>query len=322
MKMDDKLMRSFCVAKSFKESESGNAGGKIQSVHFSLDGENLITCSDDDQIIIYDCQKGAQKRLVNSQKYGVDLVRFTHAKTAVIHASTKRDDAIRYLSLHDNKFIRYFTGHTKKVISLEMSPVDDTFMSGSLDNTVRLWDLRSPTCAGLMNVQGKPVCAFDPEGLLFSVGVQSEHVKLYDLRSFESGPFVTFKLPQEKQCEWTGLKFSPNGKSILLTTNGSMMRLLDAFNGHPLQTFAGHVNSKMIPLDGCFSPDSKYVLSGSTDGRVHVWDADSGFKVCVLNGGHAGPVQCVQFNPCYLMMASGCSHLNLWLPNNPSFNGS
>lgn len=58
-----------------------------------------------------------------------------------------------------------------------------------------------------MNVQGKPVCAFDPEGLVFSVGVQSEQVKLYDLRSFDRGPFITFKLPQEKQCEWTGLKF-------------------------------------------------------------------------------------------------------------------
>ena len=50
----------------------------------------------------------AQKRLVNSQKYGVDLVRFTHAKNAAIHASTKRDDAIRYLSLHDNKVIMSF----------------------------------------------------------------------------------------------------------------------------------------------------------------------------------------------------------------------
>ena len=50
----------------------------------------------------------AQKRLVNSQKYGVDLVRFTHAKNAAIHASTKRDDAIRYLSLHDNKVINSF----------------------------------------------------------------------------------------------------------------------------------------------------------------------------------------------------------------------
>ena len=59
----------------------------------------------------------------------------------------------RYLSLHDNKFLRYFKGHTKRVISLEMSPADDTFMSGSVDNTVRLWDLRSPTCSGIMHVQ-------------------------------------------------------------------------------------------------------------------------------------------------------------------------
>ena len=57
------------------------------------------------------------------------------------------------------------------------------------------------------------------------------------------------------------------------------MRLVDAFTGHPLQTFAGHLNNKGLPIDGCFSPDSKYVFAGSTDGRVHVWDTDTGFKV-------------------------------------------
>ncbi len=76
------------------------------------------------------------------QKYGVDQIRFTHSKNAAIHASTKRDDAIRYLSLHDNKFIRYFTGHTKRVISLEMSPADDSFISGGLDNSVNILFLR------------------------------------------------------------------------------------------------------------------------------------------------------------------------------------
>ena len=32
-------------------------------------------------------------------------------------------------------------------------------------------------------------------------------VKLYDLRSFEKGPFTTFKMPRETKCEWTGLRF-------------------------------------------------------------------------------------------------------------------
>ena len=78
-----------------------------------------------------------------SKKYGVDLPRFTHKSTAIVHASTKEDDTIRYHSLHDNKYLQYFKGHKAKVISLEVSPIDDGFMSGSMDKTVRLWDLRT-----------------------------------------------------------------------------------------------------------------------------------------------------------------------------------
>lgn len=61
----------------------------------------------------------------------------------------------RYLSLHDNKYIRYFPAHTKKVVTLCTSPVDDMFLSGSLDKTLRLWDLRSPNCQGFMQLNGE-----------------------------------------------------------------------------------------------------------------------------------------------------------------------
>ena len=54
------------------------------------------------------------KKTLYSKKYGVDLIRFTHAVNTVIYTSNKVDDTIRYLSLHDNKYIRYFPGHTKK----------------------------------------------------------------------------------------------------------------------------------------------------------------------------------------------------------------
>lgn len=309
MKLVDHVVRSFKVAKVFRENTD-----KINSIDFSHEGDTLISCSEDDQIVIYDCEKGTQTRTVNSKKYGVDLIHFTHAKNTAIHSSTKVDDTIRYLSLHDNKYIRYFPGHTKKVVSLCISPVEDTFLSGSLDKTLRLWDLRSPNCQGLMHLSGRPVAAYDPEGLIFAAGVNSESIKLYDLRSFDKGPFVTFKLSQEKECDWTGLKFSRDGKTILISTNGSIIRLIDAFHGTPLQTFTGHLNNKGIPIEASFSPDSQFVFSGSTDGRVHVWNADTGYKVCVLNADHTGPVQCVQFNPKYMMLASACTNMSFWLP--------
>jgi WD40 repeat protein len=55
-------------------------------------------------------------------------------------------DTIRYLSLHDNQYVRYFKGHKDKVTQLEVSPTDDMFISASCDHSVRLWDLRSPNC--------------------------------------------------------------------------------------------------------------------------------------------------------------------------------
>lgn len=260
MKLVDHVVKSFRVAKVFRENTD-----RINSIDFSPNGETLISSSDDDSIVIYDCEKGTHKRTLNSKKYGVDLIHYTHAANTAIHSSTKVDDTIRYLSLHDNKYIRYFPGHTKKVVTLCTSPVDDTFLSGSLDKSLRLWDLRSPNCQGVMHLTGRPVGNFDPEGLIFAVGLNSELVKLYDLRTFDKGPFNTFKLPQDKECDWTGLKFSPDGKSILISTNGAVIHLIDAFQGTPQQSLTGHTNNKGVPLEASFSPDSQFVFSGECE---------------------------------------------------------
>jgi COMPASS component SWD2 len=94
-----------------------------------------------------------------------------------------------------------------------------------------------------------------------------------------------------------------------------MIKLIDSYNGATLQSFTGHLNSKNLPLEASFSPDSQFVISGSTDGRIHIWNAENGQKVCVLNGDHKSAVQCVLFNPKYMMMASACSSMSFWLPN-------
>lgn len=164
------------------------------------------------RLVLWTFSRSRAKKNLNSKKYGVDLIHFSHTTDNVIHSSTKIDgksllgfslqrkrdllDTIRFLSLHDNKYIRYFPGHVKKwgmkgvkifskcssrVISLSMSPVDDLFLSTSLDSTLRIWDLKSTTCAvssrrpfflqmsnlvfsqGLMHLNGRPVANFDPE---------------------------------------------------------------------------------------------------------------------------------------------------------------
>ena len=100
----------------------------------------------------------------------------------------------------------------------------------------------------------------------------------------------------------------------MISTNGAVIRLIDAFRGHVQQTLSGHRNTEHVPLEAAFSPDSQLVVSGATDGRVHMWDAKTGSEVCVSDGGHKAAVKCVRFNPKYMMMATACDDIAFWLP--------
>jgi COMPASS component SWD2 len=103
IKFTQDTMKQFNVAKSFTVNKD-----RINAMNFSLDGETLISSSDDDSIVIYDCKEGEYvfislknttsnlfiyrtKRTLFSKKYGVDLIHFIHGTEQVLHGSTKVD---------------------------------------------------------------------------------------------------------------------------------------------------------------------------------------------------------------------------------------
>ncbi|KAJ3129627.1 hypothetical protein HK098_000778 [Nowakowskiella sp. JEL0407] len=315
-------MESFKISKVFKDhvSKEGERD-RITSIDFDSTGEACITTSTDDTIHIYDCRNGTQTKKIYSKKYGCTLAKFTHRKTNIIYASTKEDDTIRYLSTHDNKYLRYFKGHRERVISLEVSPVDDQFLSASLDNTIRLWDLKSSNVKGMMTLPGNsknPCVAYDHDGLVFAVGIDSISIRLYDVNTFEKGPFSTFVLDKVRYGpEWISLRFSPDGKLILISTKGDVLYLVDAYNGNVVHILKASENRQGQELRGCFSPDSKYVLCGSADGTIQGWSTEAAGKPLFLYDGHHESTGVVEFNPKYLLFASADSNLAFWQPSEP-----
>ncbi|KAF8072024.1 WD40-repeat-containing domain protein [Lyophyllum atratum] len=333
---------------------SPNAGPRhITGISFDDKGDNLITAGEDETFRLYSCKSG--KRTLHSKKYGVDLPRFTHRNTAIVHASTKEDDTIRYHSLHDNKYLQYFKGHKAKVISLEVAPIDDGFMSGSLDKTVRLWDLRAPTCRGLLTVPSIPIIAYDATGIVFAVAVNHySRILLYDQNNYDKAPFLTITLEDPtlslisyppRPIYMTSMSFSSNGKFLLVGCSGDAHYIMDAYEGHLLAKLEGHVGLErrsisappsIEPAKGSsgeevsWTPDSKYVVGGSLDGKVLVWDVQSlqtktgpidlkapptRIQPLVSLDGHPGPSRCVKFNPRVAMLCTAGSELAFWLPD-------
>jgi COMPASS component SWD2 len=306
-------MTNFGLAQVFHDNTS-----RINSMSFRADGEMLVTSANDESLHLYDTSRGVLKQTLQAKKYGVGVVKFTHSASCVITASNNDswDDTLRYLSLHDNRYLRYFSGHTAKVTSVEVSPVEDVVLSGSEDKSVRLWDLRSTHCAGLLKTPDTPCVAFDPTGILFAAAVGKNLIKLYAMSGFDKGPFATFHI-NGPPFDVVSLSFSPDGKFILASTTQNQIFLVDSFSGNLVKAFEPTKSldqaSSIRGVQACFSPDGAYVCSGSQEGPVHVWDSLSGKEVATWNG-HSLPSKVIAWNPTKLMVASADTSLAFWLP--------
>uniref|UniRef100_A0A0N5CIL5 WD_REPEATS_REGION domain-containing protein n=1 Tax=Strongyloides papillosus TaxID=174720 RepID=A0A0N5CIL5_STREA len=63
---------------------------------------------------------------------------FVEESSKVLYTSTKGNDDIKYLSLEDNKYVRFFKGQKEKVLSLSMSFNSKNFLSSSKDGIIKL----------------------------------------------------------------------------------------------------------------------------------------------------------------------------------------
>ncbi|GAB7347124.1 hypothetical protein MBLNU459_g3248t1 [Dothideomycetes sp. NU459] len=334
-----------CLGLTYLSSQLFKTPGlHYTSLDFDTTGELLLLARTDDTLQIYNTKAGAHAKELKSQKYGCALARFTHHAQSLIYASTKIDDGIRYLSTHDNSYIRYFRGHQKRVTSLTMCPSGDTFLSASQDDTVKLWDLRSANAQGSMNLHGAYLTAYDPSATVIAIASPpTQTILLYDVRNFDKPPFATFDLldierryahfGQRPGEGWTSLEFSNNGQYVLLATNGAGHFVLDAFDGslkaflHRPQgptpvpaSLSSEGQQPTLQGDACFTSDGRYVVSGSAQSGLLVWDmlgekrSDGTMQPMTdLPGPKTSTV--VGVNPRYNLLATAGSEVMLWLPD-------
>mmetsp|Transcript_7917 Transcript_7917/g.27245 ORF Transcript_7917/g.27245 Transcript_7917/m.27245 type:complete len:364 (-) Transcript_7917:644-1735(-) len=311
---------------------------KVNSLDFHNSEPLLVSVTDKDAgIRLYDVSKGTEEMEFFSAKYGASSVRFTHHPMAILYASTRKDKAagdnvvehhaIRYHSLHDNAYLRYFKAHEDEVLDIEMSTVSDTFLSVSKDRTVRRWDLRTEKDQEMLDLKkmaqvNKPRIACDRADEIVALGVEGGDIRLYTTKALQAGDFHSIQGPQSSglvRPHISCLKLSNGGNLVAALLQGTIFvykidsgATSDAVNkGNVFRKLETGVSSD---LEFDFTPDDKYIISGCGVGSVVVWSLESGNEVARVEGGGLEVPTCLRWSPRQALFATGSSKLSLWIP--------
>uniref|UniRef100_A0A8R1I8A8 WD repeat-containing protein 55 homolog n=1 Tax=Caenorhabditis japonica TaxID=281687 RepID=A0A8R1I8A8_CAEJA len=168
---------------------------------------------------------------------------------------------------------------------------------------------------GFININHVPLVAYDPDGLIFAVATDSGTIKLFDVRSFDIGPFRTFRIMKNDNDEWTNIEFSSCGKFILVSTKAESIKWIDSFHGKIVHSFSGHSNPNAISLTASISPDSQFVVVGSDDNQMYIYSTESGEIVHKLKTGVTSPCHYVAFNQKQFMMTTLSEEVLMWAPS-------
>jgi WD40 repeat protein/serine/threonine protein kinase/tetratricopeptide (TPR) repeat protein len=201
-------------------------------------------------------------------------------------------------------------GHDDRINSIAVSPDGRYLVSGSDDETVRIWDLATGGEAKVLGRHEGRVysVAYSPDGTRVASHGEDEVVKIWDVQSHSE--VMTLRHHADYISR---VSFSPDGKLIASGSYDGTVKLWDAITGQEQKALRGPDTWLYATA---FSPDGRYVAAAATDDTIRIWDVAAGAESMVLRGDEFA-VMAISFSPDGTRLASGSfdGTVRLWNTN-------
>ncbi len=208
-----------------------------------------------------------------------------------------------YKTVHQTSEINRLQSHRDSVVTVNFSPKGDFLVTGSIDNTVKIWHPKG-TLLRTIFAHDRPITrvAVSPDGKLIASASVDQTVKIWQPDGNQTATL------QGHTEGVTGVSFAPNGDLIATSSQDKTIKLWQP-DGTLVRTLTGHDRAVTSVT---FSPTGRMLASTSVDNTVKLW-SDRGILLKTLRG-HTEAVTTVSFSPNgqQIATASGDRTVKLW----------
>lgn len=301
--LDETIQLWDVAAGKHKATLEGHTGGRELMV-FSPDGRMIASTTDvrqrsinvDRTIKLWDVETGLSKvTLENLDSCIFRSIAFSpdggmiasgsqdkvddHSTHGTVHDpgpfSIRVDGSVQLWDVATGKHKMTLTEHRDAVFTVAYSPDGSSFISGSGDGTILLWDAKTYQLKAELTGDLYAI-TFSPDGKTLAIGSRDiKEIELWDAVSGEHKATLT-----EHTDDVYNLIFNPvDGRTFAGIGGDSTIRLWDAVTGEHLHTITGYtrsISSISFNADGSkLAIGSGHFDGTSSDKIIRIWNVDS-----------------------------------------------
>jgi WD40 repeat protein len=248
------------------ELSSFLSGKNVHSFVLSKDGHYISLTTTGNWRTLWDMQTG----MLVSDHHNNDFRAISEG-----HGISFNKNELTVWDIFTGEKMHSFTGHEGVVQHLEVTRDGKCAVSYSADQTIKIWNLL--TGAELYTLTKVKICALTKDGqhaLIVPSGAPSNLLKVWDITK---GMELCTIIGDKYRSYYESFVVSSENQRIVTVNNDSNMKLYtiniwDIKTGEQILSLYGHTDS-ILTL--AISPDGKYVVSGSQDKTIKVWNLEA-----------------------------------------------
>ncbi len=282
--------------------------GKATKVVFTNDNQKVLSASQDGSVRLWDLGNGREIRRYTNKGEARGLAITKDGKLFAV----SYPDEIHIVKVENMEKVHTLKGHEKVIEALAFSDDGKQLVSGGDDTSIRMWNVEDGKAGRILNPDYKTdkegsykqvlSVAFSKDGKFVLSGDAGGHIRAWDPVKKDDAFVIGSEAHKRGRVASvaygsdTQLIYSCGEDGVVLVSPGhdAAGKEVAGITQKRFDSKAGGSDAALTAM--ALTPDGNYLLTGSVDTTIRVWDIKTS-KVIRIYPGHTATVNAITMSP-------------------------